>query len=55
MGLTKAFLPDAVDVIPLDMEGSEIDYVCAWPRQSKNPCSKIFLDVIREYFTPPQE
>jgi DNA-binding transcriptional LysR family regulator len=55
MGLTKAFLPDAVDVIPLDLEGSEIDYICAWPKQSKNPCSKIFLDVIREYFQSPQE
>ena len=55
MGLTKAFLPNTVDVIPLDPEGHEIEYVCAWPRQSKNPCSKIFLDVIREYFQPPLE
>jgi DNA-binding transcriptional LysR family regulator len=53
MGLTKAFLPDAVDVIPLDPEGPKIDYVCAWPRQNKNPCSKMFLDVIKEYFPPP--
>jgi DNA-binding transcriptional LysR family regulator len=55
MGLTKAFLPDAVDVIPLDTEGPEIDYVCAWPKQSKNPCSKIFLEVIREYFPQQME
>jgi DNA-binding transcriptional LysR family regulator len=55
LGLTKAFLPDAVDVIPIDPEGPEIDYVCAWPKQSKNPCSKIFLDVIREFFALPQE
>ena len=50
MGLTKAFLQDTIDVVPLDPEGPEIDYVCAWPKQSKNPCSKFFLDVIREYF-----
>ena len=49
-GLTKAFLPDAVDVISLDSESPEIDYVCAWPRQSENPCLKIFLDVVKEYF-----
>ncbi len=53
MGLTKAFLPDAVDVIPLDLEGPQIDYICAWPKQSKNPCSKLFLEVIREYFPHP--
>lgn len=50
MGLTQAFLPGAVDVIPLDTEGYEIEYVCAWPKQSTNPCSKIFLEVVREYF-----
>jgi DNA-binding transcriptional LysR family regulator len=50
MGLTKAFLPDAVDVIPLDSRDLEICYICAWPRQSKNPCSKIFLDVFRKNF-----
>jgi DNA-binding transcriptional LysR family regulator len=55
MGLTKAFLPDAVDVIPLDPESHEIDYVCAWPKLSKNPCSKIFLDVVREYFQNPMD
>jgi DNA-binding transcriptional LysR family regulator len=55
MGLTKAFLPDAVDVIPLDSESPEISYVCAWPRQSKNPCSKIFLEVVKEYFASPPE
>jgi DNA-binding transcriptional LysR family regulator len=55
MGLTKAFLPDAVDVIRLDSESPEIEYVCAWPKQSTNPCSKIFLDVIREYFATPKE
>ena len=54
MGLTKAFLPDAVEVIPLD-EGPEIEYVCAWPKQSTNPCSKIFLDVAKEYFPLPPE
>jgi DNA-binding transcriptional LysR family regulator len=53
MGLTRAFLPDAVDVIPLDSEGPEIEYICAWPKQSKNPCSRIFLDVVREYFKSP--
>ncbi len=55
MGLTRAFLPDAVDVIPLDQEGLEIDYVCAWPKQSKNPCSRIFLEVVREFFPLPLE
>lgn len=55
MGLTQAFLPDAVDVISLVPEGPEIEYVCAWPKQSKNPCSKIFLDVVREYFPYSQE
>lgn len=55
MGLTQAFLQDAVEVIPLDPEAPEIDYVCAWPRQSKNPCSKIFLEVVREYFPHPPE
>lgn len=55
MGLTKAFLPDAVDVIELDQQGPKIEYVCAWPKQSTNPCSKIFLDVIKEYFATPQE
>ena len=55
MGLTRAFLPDAVDVIPLDPDSYEIDYVCAWPRQNKNPCSRIFLDVIREYFPSTPE
>lgn len=55
MGLTRAFLPDAVDVIPLDPEGYEIDYVCAWPKQSQNPCSRIFVDVMREYFKSPLE
>lgn len=54
-GLTQAFLSDAVDVIPLDSESPEIDYVCAWPRQSRNPCSKIFLEVAREYFANPSE
>ncbi len=54
-GLTKAFLTDAVDVVPLDPEGHEMDYVCAWPKQSKNPCSKFFLDVIKEYFPRPPE
>lgn len=54
-GLTQAFLPDTVDVIPLDTEGCEIEYVCAWPKQSKNPCSKLFIDVIREYFPLPAE
>jgi DNA-binding transcriptional LysR family regulator len=54
MGLTKAFLPAAVDVISLDSEASEIEYVCAWPRQSTNPCSKIFIDVMREYFPFPR-
>jgi DNA-binding transcriptional LysR family regulator len=53
LGLTKAFLPDAIDVIPLDSEGPEIDYVCAWPKQSRNPCSKLFLEVLREYFPHP--
>ena len=55
MGLTKAFLPDAVDVIPLDPDGHKIEYVCAWPKQSQNPCSKIFVDVAREYFKTPLE
>ncbi len=55
MGLTKAFLPDAVDVISLDSEGPEIEYVCAWPKQSRNPCSKIFLEVIKEYFPHPMK
>lgn len=50
MGLTRAFLPDTVDVIPLGPNGYEIEYVCAWPKQSTNPCSKIFLEVVREYF-----
>lgn len=50
-GLTHAFLPDTVDIIPLDPEGPEIAYVCAWPKQSRNPCSKIFLEVASEYFT----
>ncbi len=54
MGLTQAFLSDAVEVISLGNEGHEIEYVCAWPKQSKNPCSKIFLDVIREYFKTPE-
>jgi len=49
-GLTHAFLPDTVDVIPLGSNGYEIEYVCAWPKQSTNPCSKIFLEVVREYF-----
>jgi DNA-binding transcriptional LysR family regulator len=51
MGLTQAFLPDTVDIIPLEPEGPEIDYVCAWPRQSRNPCSNLFVEVVREYFT----
>ncbi|NLO49448.1 MAG: LysR family transcriptional regulator [Clostridiales bacterium] len=55
MGLTQAFLPDAVDVIPIDREGNEIEYVCAWPKQSRNPCSKIFLDVVRQYFPLDKE
>ena len=55
MGLTKAFLPDAVDIVPLDPEGYKIDYVCAWPKQSVNPCSKIFLDVMKDYFPQPPE
>ncbi len=54
-GLTEAILPDAVDVIPLDSKGTEIQYICAWPRQSRNPCSKLFLDVVREYVPHPPE
>ena len=53
LGLTKAFLPDTVDVIPLDPDGPEIDYVCAWPRQTRNPCSKLFIEVVRECFKQP--
>jgi DNA-binding transcriptional LysR family regulator len=55
LGLIKAYLPDAVDVISLDSEGSEIDYVCAWPRQGGNPCSKLFLDVVKKYFPRQQK
>jgi DNA-binding transcriptional LysR family regulator len=54
MGLTKAFLPEAVDVIPLE-EGPEIAYVCAWPKQTRNPCSKLFIEVLRECFPQPKE
>ncbi len=49
-GLTKAFSSDAVDVVPLDFPGAEIEYVCAWPKIMSNPSSKLFLEVIRSYF-----
>lgn len=49
-GLIKAYFLDAVDVIPLNPEGPEINYICAWPKQGGNPCSKLFLEVIKEYF-----
>ena len=50
LGLTKAFFTEDVDVIPLDLEGLEIDYVCAWPKLMRNPSSRLFLDVVNEYF-----
>lgn len=54
-GLIKASQSDTVDVIPLDPQGPKIEYVCAWNRQSKNPCSKIFLDVAKKYFQITKE
>ena len=54
-GLLKPYLSDMVDVIPLDPEGPKIEYVCAWNRQSKNPCSRIFMDVIIKYFQVTKE
>ncbi len=50
LGLTKAFFAGDVDIIPLESEGLEIDYVCAWPRQARNPSSKLFLEVVRNFF-----
>lgn len=51
LGLTKAFLPDAVDVVPLDISGAEIVYVCAWAKKLANPSSKLFLEVVQGYFS----
>ena len=50
LGLTKAFLSDTVEIVPLDIPGAEIVYVCAWLKDLSNPSSKLFLDVIRDYF-----
>ena len=55
MGLTKAFLSDTVDIVPLDIPGAEITYVCAWPKDLLNPSAKLFLDVMRNYFTSSDE
>lgn len=49
-GLTKVFLSENVDVIPLNAKGLQIDYVCAWPKHMQNPSAKLFLEVAREYF-----
>ena len=49
-GLTKAFLSEDVDIIPLDSEGLEITYVCAWPKQARNPSSKLFIEVVKDFF-----
>ncbi len=50
LGLTKAFFSEDVDIIPLDSEGLEIEYVCAWPKQARNPSSKLFLEVVKNFF-----
>ncbi len=50
MGLTKAFLSDTVDIIPLNFPGAEIVYVCAWRKNMGNPSAKLFLDVVSGYF-----
>lgn len=50
MGLTKAFFSGDVDIIPLESEGIEIDYVCAWPKQARNPSSKLFMEVVKNFF-----
>ena len=36
-GLTKAFLPDAVERVRLEDVSAEIEYVCAWPKHLHNP------------------
>ena len=55
MGLTKAFVSDAVDIVPLDIPGAEIVYVCAWLKNLSNPSSKLFLDIIRSYFSNQED
>lgn len=42
----QEFMPDALDVIPLD---AEITYAAAWKRSLLNPAAPLFLNIIKQH------
>lgn len=45
----REFMPDTLDVIPLD---EEITYAAAWKRSLLNPAAALFLNIIKEHAMP---
>ena len=54
--ITKVFFSDNVEAIPIQgLECAGRTYVVAWHRQSVNPTAALFLDVVREVLSLPEE